>query len=36
LPHGVVVGESLEEQLRAMAKMRAMEVFPTPRGPAKR
>ena len=32
--HGSVVGPF--SQLRALAKMRAIEVFPTPRGPRKR
>src|SRR3954470_22734089 len=36
LPHGLVVGLSDDSQLRALARMRAMEVLPVPRVPVKR
>src|SRR4051812_19967588 len=36
LPQGLVVGRSDDSQLRAFARMRAMEVLPVPRVPVKR
>ncbi len=36
VPQGVAVGVGLLRQLRDLARMRALEVLPVPRGPQKR